>query len=345
MKRAIMMSGSPAADPGVSGNGTLIATNTVARLAGCTGNNPRNVLACLRKLSYEDLLAAVIKFEKQTPSSQDIFYPTLDNDFIPDLPSELLRTGQFHKNISVIASWTYNDGSIFTAPGLSSSQAVLGFLSASYPSLNQTTLQTLIKLYPMSEFVPAAQSVEASPYELQAARIYRDINFACPAIDVTHRVKQYSPNTPTYLYEFNTTSFTFLLQIANATSYGVIHTSDILFAFNNSDYGGLLPVTAAQMATQKRFSGSFVRFATTGNPSGTGANAQDTSLTGWTQAYTGAQASNKKSNVQAASVRVVGGPSPGQVELSLNGGKEVEARLLERCAFINSRGVQVQVQT
>ena len=344
-QRAIFQSGGPAGDPGVSSipSGTLTSTFEVARLAGCTR---KPILPCLRKLEYQKLLDAVIRYEDITAergSYQDIFYPTVDGEYIPAAPTRLLREERFHRNVSVVAGWTYNDGSIFTDTTLSDAEGVDGYLRKAYPDFNATTRRTLTaSLYPVASFEAPAEAAGApSAYFLQAATIYRDINFACPAIDVTHRVAQYSPRTPVYLYDFNTTSFGLLEQFANATFLGAIHTSEILFAFNQPALGGLLPISEEQKVLGGRVSGSWARFAARGTPT---AGAGGNSLADWDVAYSKAQAAVKGAGVSEVNVRVIGGPSAGQHVLRTNSAG-VEERLLRRCAFINSLDVQRQVQT
>ncbi|KAK5194292.1 hypothetical protein LTR92_005534 [Exophiala xenobiotica] len=338
-QRGIMQSGSPAGDSGVSGNFTVTSTTTVAQLAGCTGKNSTIVLGCLRQLPMTQLLDAVLQYENLTANqtSQDIFFPAVDGDFIPVAPSNLVRSGRFHKNVSIIDGWNYNDGSIFASPLLNSTSAVQGYLMASYPHLNATTRKTLTSLYPVNDFLATAPVNQISPYYLQAAQIYRDVNFACPAIDVAHHVAQYGGKS--YLYELNETTFGTLLQLFGAGFEGVIHVSDIPFVFNNANLG--LGITAAQKIVQTRMSGSWAHFVATGNPSG------DASITlaDWTQAYNKTQAAVKGQTVQEASVRVIGGPGAGQHELSMAAQGGAESQLLKRCAFINSVSFYEQLQT
>jgi len=292
-------------------------------------------------LPMPQLLNAVLQYENMTANqtSQDIFFPAVDGDFIPAAPSTLLRTGQFHKNVSVIAGWNYNDGSIFTDPTLNGSEEAQGFVSASYPHLNATTVKTLLSLYPVSDFVATAEAVTISPYFLQAAEVYRDINFACPAIDVAHHVAQYG--SASYLYELNATTFGSLLQLSNASFEGVIHVSDVPFVFNNANLG--LGITAAQKVVQTTMSGSWAHFAATGDPSG---KANET-LADWTRAYNKSEASVKGQAVQQASAQVIGGPNAGQHTLNMTSPASavVEPQLLKRCAFINSVNVYQQIQT
>lgn len=342
-RRAILQSGGPAGDPGVSGNFTINSTSTVAELAGCLGTNSTSVLGCLRKLPMAELLDAVLQYENITTDegiTQDIFFPTVDGDYIPAAPSTLVRTGRFHKNISLIAGWNYNDGSIFVPPILSNASAVQAYVHSTYPNLNTTTLGTLLSLYPINDFAAAAAAVTISPYFLQAAQIYRDVNFACHALDVAHHVARYG--SPSYLYDLNATSFASLLTLVNASFEGVIHLSDVPFVFNQPNLG--LGVTAAQNVTARRMSGSWARFAATGDPSGD----VTTTLAGWTRAYNRTEAAVQGQTVQRASVRVIGGPNAGQHPLRMDkegGGGGIEPGLLERCEFINSVAFYQQLQT
>ncbi|OAL32697.1 hypothetical protein AYO20_07855 [Fonsecaea nubica] len=342
-RRAIMQSGAAASDPGVTGDATSTNTAAVAQLAGCTGTNSSLVLDCLREISMVQLLNAVLLFENSTTAteangaSQDLFFPTVDGSYIPVAPSNLIRTGRFHKNISIITGWNENDGSIFVPPTLNGSSAAQAFLNSSYPHLTSTTLSTLISMYPISDFIAAAQATQISPYFLQASQIYRDINFACPSIDISHRVTRFGSTS--YLYVLNTTSLSSVLQLFNASFEGVIHFSDVPFVFNQPNVG--FGTTAAANVTATRMSGSWAHFAATGNPSGDSA----ITLSGWTQAFNKTQAAVTSQNVTDASIRVIGGPRAGQAQLSSNGGATVEPRLLERCAFINSAAFYQQLQT
>ena len=332
-----MQSDGPTGDPGVSGNGTVVNTAAVAQLAGCCGTDDSEVLACLRQLPAASLLNAVLQFENITAANgvtQDIFFPTIDGSYVPDAPSTLIRTGRFHKNVSVIAGWNENDGSIFTPPTLNSTDAVLAFLQTEYPNLSASTLSTLVSLYPLSGFVAGAEALTASPYFLQASHIYRDVNFACGAINVAHHVARF--NSASYLYILNTTSLASVLALFNATFEGVLHFSDVPFVFNQPNVG--FGTTAEANLTAAQMSGSWARFATTGDPSGN----PDVTVAGWTQAFNKSEAAIQSQNVTSETIRVIGGPSAGNLSLDPN---PQAPGLIQRCEFINSPAFYQQLQT
>lgn len=286
------------------------------------------------------LLQAVLQFENITAANgtnQDIFFPTVDGSYVPAAPSTLIRTGRFHKNISIITGWNENDGSIFTPPTLANATAVEQFVQFTYPNLNSTTLSNLISLYPISDFSANAQGLGISPFFLQASQIYRDVNFACQAIDVSHRVAQFG--SASYVYVLNTTSLASVLSLFNATFEGVIHFSDVPFVFNQPNVG--FGTTAALNLTAVRMSGSWTQFATTGVPSGN----SNVTLSEWPLAYNRTEAASTSLNVTSLSVRVIGGPNGGEAQLSSTATNAVEPGLLRRCAFINSANFYQQLQT
>ena len=191
---------------------------------------------------------------------------------------------------------------------------------------------------PINQFTTAAKPVNISAYWEQASRIVRDINFACPALSATHHVAQYGSSS--YIYELNATALTPELELAHAAYLGVIHTSDIFFVFGEATaFDG----SAEIQSIQTKLMGSFIRFATTGRPSGVGDGTEE----GWSPVYGPTAAKVKGEAVQQASVRVVGGVNAGQQEIMMEGqvGVGTESETLKRCAFINSAQFYEQIQT
>ena len=312
-----MESGSPSGDPGITSDFPQNSTATVAGLVNCKGNSGQ-VLACLRKVPMQKLLSAFLTF-RNTTTVGEVFFPTIDNDFLPAAPSRLLASGSFHKNISVISGWTVDDGSIFTPPTLHDDAGVDAFIKLSYAGFNATTRRFVSSLYPVADFTAEAQTKKISPYFLKAAQIYRDLNFACPNIDVARHVSR--TGSSSWVYELNTTSLEALLTLANATFLGVIHVSDVPFVFNHANVG--LGITPAQNVTQRRMSGSWAQFVDNGNPNG---NVGD-HLTPWQKAFPDGF-NGKITNMH---IRVIDGPGAGLQTLSATG---PGPQLLERCAKI-----------
>lgn len=335
-----MESGSPIGDPGATGNFTAQSTSTVASFAGCSAVTADATLNCLRGISMNELLTAVEMYENQTKSQtpQDIFFPVVDGSFIPAAPSELLRTGKFHKNISVIAGWAYNDGSIFTDTGITSDSQVQAFILANYPNLTPATVSQLLALYPTASFEYLAKkyttsNLPLSPQFFRAAQILRDVNFACPALYTAYQVAAHnSKTTAAYLYEINQTAFAALESLAGAAYAGVIHTAEIPYVFDDPQtYLG----TPADVTLASQVSGSWAHFAAAANPVGNG------TLTNWTAGFTTTDLNtDKSSGIKRAEVRVIGGPTGGMKTYSTTGPE----MLIQRCAVIVSQGFLNQLQ-
>lgn len=306
-------------------------------MAGCPTGDSTQELSCLRGLSTDALLNAVLGYENISATPQDIFFPVIDGTYIPDAPSKLMRSGRFHKNIPIIAGFCYDDGSLFAPSTLSSAEEVQGYLQVAYPHLTAATLKTLISMYPVNQFSAEAKNAKVSPYFEQASRIYRDVNFACPAIEYAHRVTQYG--SPSYLYELNRSALTPLLNTVLGAPYlGVFHISDVFYVFGEATTYDPTPTSAR---IQSNVIGTWTNFAKTGVPGGVN------KLWNWTQAFTKSQAANTNAGVGQASVRVIGGPNAGQQEYMMKGQSIIptEAQLLSRCAFINSANFYQQLQT
>ena len=110
--RAIMQSGA-SSTPFFCGK----VTNTeqlelFAKLINCS-LGPNHV-ECVRGKTAEDILTAqgglTLLHYKGT---QDIVAPTVDGDFLLDLPEILFNTGQFHHDVDVITGFTSNEGALF----------------------------------------------------------------------------------------------------------------------------------------------------------------------------------------------------------------------------------------
>jgi carboxylesterase type B len=191
------------------------------------------------------------------------------------------------------------------------------------PGLNESSLSTLLDMYPIGEFKPAT-NLSAEFY--RSSRIFRDVLMVCPSLLLGEAVAR-TQSTPVYHYSFNQTVVGPVLdRLDNVSGLRVGHTSEFAYvfdtfgAYNASD----LPVypTESDYALMQRASGSWSSFATYGNPSCPG---HDT-LQGWNTAY---------DSGKGPYVMVIGGSHEG---LTPAWGP-VEEKLEERCGFLNNPAI------
>ena len=83
-----------------------------AKLINCTLGS--NHVECVRSKTAEDILKAQMALMPPNyKGSQDIVAPIVDGNFLPDLPENLFKTGQFHHDVDVIIGFNSNEGAIF----------------------------------------------------------------------------------------------------------------------------------------------------------------------------------------------------------------------------------------
>ncbi|PYH75109.1 carboxylesterase [Aspergillus vadensis CBS 113365] len=301
----------PTPTPGTTTNTSGQHTATLTNLVNCTASSSREELECLRRLPMKTLLNTAYSYEISLNSmgGMGVFIPTAPSSFIPDAPSQLLRTGQFARNIDLISGWCENDGAFFTSKTLNSSSDIAAFLQDSYPNLSNATITKALDLYPVSDFSPDP-SANISAHYFRASQMHRDFDFTCPSL---------------------LTIQTNVFESSGMTYYGVPHFSDIMYLFN-SVTGGLFKdiSTASDRKLASEMGASWASFAYYGNPS----RARG-SVKGWEQAY----AVNTSSTTPE--LQVLGGP-----KMRFTGsGKEAAygEDLVKRCAFWNDPVVASQL--
>ena len=100
-----MMSGSTGTNFNIMSDLVADNTATVARSVGCTQEDPDSpaTLNCLRDVALPKLMDVSVSLARRTrpPFGELAFYPSYDDDYIPDRPSVLLRRGAFVKGLSL----------------------------------------------------------------------------------------------------------------------------------------------------------------------------------------------------------------------------------------------------
>ena len=338
-QRAIMESGAATEDAGIANGLVVEHTANLISAVNCTSrtSNSTDELACLRMLPLDTLLHAAVMYELATGSfGFDVFFPSAPSPFIPDAPSKLLRSGKFAHDISLIAGWNENDGSLFVPSNLSSEGDTLAWVQVVFPNFDSENTKTLLKLYPSDNFQPDSAANVSAQY-FRAAQIFRDSELTCTSLLIAQSMARFSERdtTSTYFYALNASSFTPFFVQEGVGYYGVSHFSDIPFVFNQASQ---LQASAPLVQLASQMSGAWAAFATHGDPS---AQVTGHVLGGWSQAVPIGDPEKKPYGV-----RVFGGPQAGEMVIGeepapdhANYGED----LLRRCGFWNSEAVLAQL--
>lgn len=282
------------------------------------------------------LLNLTLDFISSTSANNDgdIFLPTVDQDFLPELASELVKKGKFAK-LPMIAGWQQDDATLFTSPSITTANDAEAFFKVYYPDLNSTTLSNLLELYPVGEFTANVTANKSAEF-YRSAQIFRDILLTCPSFYLgSAMAKKYGneASPPVYLYAGNQTILGSFLDAEGALGLGVIHTSELAYLesnftiYNVTDQnlpGYYFEPSESDYELAKQYPSSWTKFAYTGNPSG-----KEETLPGWTSAYPNGKGSGL--------TYVAGGPGAGMKDATFD-------RLDKRCGFLNSEEVIVQLK-
>lgn len=339
---------STALEPTMASNISFNATSAIAVAAGCNATDATSaapaMIECLRSLPWQKLLNLTLEFITETSANNDgdIFLPTVDQDFLPELASELVATGKFPK-IAFIAGWMQNDATLFTNAAIETNNDTRAFFELYYPDLNSTTLTNLFDLYPVTDFA-ANTTAGLSAEFYRSAEIFRDILLTCPSVYFgAAMAKKYANTTspPVYLYSGNQTILDGYLDAAGAPGLGVIHTSELSYLYGNLSVFNLtgnagvagtnytFDPSASDYELARQIPRSWSSFASTGYPSIWG---KDT-LPGWSSAFPNGEGEGI--------VYVIGGSDEGT---SSGNAEEQKEKLGARCGFLNSKVVIEQLK-
>nr|XP_001393692.2 hypothetical protein ANI_1_1342084 [Aspergillus niger CBS 513.88] len=324
--------------PGVNFNSdpSLVSENTanIAREVGCINTNDAEsleTLECLQRIPFGTLtnLSVTASRAARPPFGEGFFYPTIDGDFLPARPSELLRAGNFVKDIPIIASWVTNDGAWYAAPPTSTDEEVL------------------LDLYPITDFahmIRESYDGPISPQYYRAAQMNRDIWFTCPVLDFAWQYAQKGGLSPSkvWLYEHNATRYAPVFEIMGVPMWRVAHLSDIPYVLNNANLEGGADNSPEQMKLARKVSRKVIGFAYDASPS-----------EAWAAAFSGiSEQGLSKDSPDQLSIQTFGGPMGSRAVTvrkgaDTSGSTEAEKallweRLFDRCEFINSAQMRAE---
>ncbi|OZJ05233.1 hypothetical protein BZG36_02312 [Bifiguratus adelaidae] len=217
--------------------------DAITNITGCASSP--DSLQCLRQVNATTLLAVASKVYNSAVSN---FYPVVDGTFISETCSALLTSDRFSK-IPIIIGTNTNEGTKFVTQYnfTNSEQLASGLIEEDMPGLTNSSLQTILELYPEQSNPPGAPYPEFA----RAANIIGDYMFICPAYTTAHDYQQF---VPVYKYRFNV--------VADPT-LGAFHTADLPFDF---DQNALENFTRPVATLADTISSYYTSFAATGNP-------------------------------------------------------------------------------
>lgn len=332
---------SQALEPGITGTFTIDAFQLVVDYVGCNASalHSAETIACLRDLDMATLeSAAEATYQSDIAHNiGDIWLPVVDGDFIPAAPSQLIAERRF-ANVTTMMGWCEDDVTFFTDTSIATPQDTRAFVASYLPGLSSAHIDTLLSLYPSTEFA-ADEAAKLSAEFYRSARIFRDVLMVCEP--VYYGAALAAAGNSVYLYDWNQTMLDPLLAAMYGQSgLGVIHTSEFAYIFGNLSHYDLSPTYPFNPSPEdyelvKRGSRSWSTFASLGTP---GQQGRDT-FTGFAASF--AVGPQDGGGDATYSVFVAGGPDEGLSDVEGPGSKAVVAaqKLKERCAFINSEEV------
>ncbi|CAO1604837.1 MAG: hypothetical protein LQ349_000475 [Xanthoria aureola] len=349
-KRAMLMSGPTPGGDEITRRITEKHVSELTAIVKCDSPTGDSVaeLKCLRELPLDTLVGAAVKysFAFDAVAGVGTFRPTAPSSFLPSSPFKLLQSGRFLKNIDLVVGWCEDDGTQFISGPINNASAFTSWVGTQFPTLSAENNKELLSLYPTSDFEDLPSEGVDKNY-FRAARVLRDVHFACPSLLLTDAVKRYSPGSDIYLWALNLTVFRAGHAAYNRTFVGQDHFSDIPYVFNYVDrqpYASIAEQEDYDLAS--RMSGSWAAFARFGHPNPPSLSVEENtatngSVTPWTEAFS--------STISGLALRIIGGPRDGMTTIPLmdqdkkNDSKAFyNEQLAARCGFWNRPDVAEQ---
>ncbi|KAF2639343.1 alpha/beta-hydrolase [Massarina eburnea CBS 473.64] len=229
-RAAILQSGNPIFYLPVGGpNKTQAAFNTVASQVGC-GSSPDRV-QCLREVSFETLNATM----NGTISTNEIFNPVIDGDFVQDYGSLQLQRGEFVK-VPIVVGANSDEGASFSQTGINTTEQFKDAL-AKYPAAHQNAI---LETYPDDLSVNVIANLQNQRPAAQFGQQFRRVaSYVGDELFIAPRrqtaITWASHNLTAYAFRFNAKSAGW------APELGVSHFKEIGFVFRNIEGVGWRP--------------------------------------------------------------------------------------------------------
>ncbi|XP_035666776.1 cholinesterase 2-like [Branchiostoma floridae] len=263
-RRAILQSGAAFSNWALTPRDVAMTRGrALASALGCRQPEVRDMVACLRTSSAEDIV------DNQREGFLDFsFTPVVDGNFLSSDPSDL-TVQRSSPTVDVMAGFTSNEASYFLVR-----QPSLGFSASTNSFINKTQyINTIRALLPtLNDFGVDAVTFEYTDWRgLENPAVYRDAaenmvgdySFKCPVIEAS--LARARVGGKVYMYQFNHV----LSTLPPSTWTGVLHSSETTMVF------GLTMVPNRNFTLEEeRLAMEMMRlwtnFAKTGNPNDPG---------------------------------------------------------------------------
>lgn len=272
--RAILQSGSSNAPWAVTPlHEARNRTLTLAKFVGCSSDNETAVIKCLRRKDPREILLHEIFVVPYDTLLSVNFGPTLDGDFLTDMPSALLQLGQLKKT-QILIGVNKDEGTAFLvygAPGISKDNSSLisrkefeEGLKMLFPRVSDLGKEAILFHY-----VDWLDDQRPENYREALDDVLGDYNFICPALEFTKKFSELGNDAFFYFFDHRSS------KIPWPEWMGVMHGYEIEFVFG-------LPLerranyTRAEEILSRLMMKHWANFAKYGNPDGTQNN-----ITSW----------------------------------------------------------------
>ncbi|ATZ51933.1 hypothetical protein BCIN_07g04790 [Botrytis cinerea B05.10] len=320
-QQAWVMSGPPGTSLNMTSDVTEHHTRAVADKVGCGGLVDSEILSCLQDIPMQDLIDSAMEYSvsNHPPSGLFTFIPSVDDDFLPDRYSTMMREGSFVKGIDMVFGWTQDDGAMNVGPGhlIQSEEDMITSIKSFIHAMTTEQYAKLFDLYSASDFEEElnnyvlqkdSEDPDISVHYFRVSRILRDILFTCSSIDFGYHMVKWTQQTidPAFtgvrIYDLNQSALTPLWKGAGMPYVKVSHGSDNNYLFNGVFPEGQLTEEDNEMS--EMMARSLVNFAHTGNPISQTISRKQ--FDEWPESYDKIETENTP--LESFKIQVIGGP-------------------------------------
>ncbi|KAI1317082.1 hypothetical protein EDD11_009065 [Mortierella claussenii] len=254
----------------------------------CTSSD----LACARNKTTAEVQLAQLKAMDQVLNttqfdwvpSDAIYRPVVDGSFIPADFSELIKTGRYNKNASIL--WgTTRDEQGFNLDTLFPSQIPVQNATTEFTKLLRDNRTTALLQSPFYQFNTSDPDTVRSKF----SEVATDFYFGCPAQIMSRGIAQQNGSVYTYQMNYGRNIMLAINGSAGFCAGRVCHADDIIPTFGSGDVISGVNQTGNDARFARQLIDRLSTFAKTGNPnpssSAQGLAAQNPDVTGvqWTK--------------------------------------------------------------